>query len=127
MGTVNFSVPDDIKEAFNEAFAGHVELRQPPHFRAEVAAVLAREWPQRAPGCLSDLLEIEMEIVENAAVYGRAIALATRHDAHVFGTLYHAVALETDAATLVTADERYWRLARTAGRVQRLADFARSA
>ncbi len=106
--------------------SGDVELLQPPHFVAEVAAVLARELPQAARANLNDLLDIEMQVVEDAAVYARALALAIRHRQHVFDTLYHAIALE-DAATLVTADDRYFHRARSEGRVLRLAEFARPA
>jgi predicted nucleic acid-binding protein len=102
---------------------GDVVLLQPPHFVAEVSAVLAREAPHSAATMLRDLLDIEMQLVESEAVYDRAIALSVQLGHHLFDTLYHAVALESAAATLVTADERYWRKARQAGRIVRLAEF----
>ena len=102
---------------------GEVVLRQPPHFIAEMSAVLARELPASAAAMLRDLLDIEMQIVESEAVYAQAMALSVRLGHHVFDTLYHAVALESIGTTLVTADERYWRKARPAGRIVRLADF----
>ena len=102
---------------------GDVVLVQPPHFVAEVSAVLAREAPQSAATMLRDLLDIEMQLVESEEAYDRAIALSVQLGHHLFDTLYHAVALESDAATLVTADERYWRKARQAGRIVRLAEF----
>ena len=37
---------------------------------------------------------------------------------------YHAVALETPDAMLITADERYYRAARAAGRITLLADWS---
>jgi predicted nucleic acid-binding protein len=102
---------------------GDVVLVQPPHFVAEVSAVLAREAPASAATMLRDLLDIEMQVAESEAVYDRAMALSVQLGHHLFDTLYHAVALENAAATLVTADERYWRKARRAGRIVRLAEF----
>ena len=59
----------------------------------------------------------------DAGVYARALALAARHKHHLFDTLYHALALCTPGAQLVTADEAYWRKARSEGAMVRLADF----
>lgn len=102
-----------------------VSLVQPPHFVAEVSAVLARQSasPAAARAGLRDLLDIEMEFVDSEAIYARAMALAARYGHHVFDTLYHAVALETDGAMLVTADIRYARKAGNEGRMTRLAGF----
>ena len=103
---------------------GSVTLLQPPHFIAEMSAVLSREVPAIAQAALGDLLDVEMQRIETDAVYVRAVELSLRFQHHLFDTLYHAVALESPDALLVTADERYWRKARTAGRIVRLADFA---
>ena len=100
-----------------------VALWQPPHFIAEVAAVLARESPATAGASLNDLLDIEMQVIDSAAIYARAVALATRHDHHLFDTLYHAVALELGNAVLVTADTRYARKAGSEGGIVLLGDF----
>ncbi len=100
-----------------------VALFQPPHFVAEVAAVLARELPRAAAANLRELLDIETKVVAGEAVYARAMALASRHGQHVFDTLYHAVALEVDGALLLTADDRYVGKAKASGRLLRLADY----
>ena len=100
-----------------------VKLIQPPHFIAEVAAVLAREMPLTAEAALRDLLDIEMQLVNDEAVYARATSLSVRLQHHLFDTLYRAVALESVDAVLVTADERYCRNASGIGRIVRLADF----
>lgn len=102
---------------------GRIALLEPPHFVAEVASVLAREAPQSAAANLRDLLAIDMRIEADAAVYGRALSLATRHKHHLFDTLYHALALCTPGAWLLTADEVYWRKARSEGAIVRVADF----
>ena len=95
----------------------------PAHFLAEVAGVLAREWPEGAAREVVDLMRVEMEVVDDPGVLLRAVDLAVVHRQHVLDTLYHAIALERDDAWLVTTDERYWRAARTARRIMRLAEF----
>jgi predicted nucleic acid-binding protein len=90
---------------------------------AEVCAVLVREAPQTAAANLSDLLAVEMHIDADDPVYERAMMLAVRHKHHLFDTLYHALALCTPGARLVTADEIYWRKAHAEGAIGRLADF----
>ena len=102
---------------------GRLRLMEPPHFVTEVSAVLAREAPSMAKSWVANLLEIEMAHVDGKAVLHRAVDLSIRLDHHLFDTLYHAVALETPDALLVTADERYYRKANRAGRIVRLADF----
>lgn len=103
---------------------GRVELLEPPHFVAEVAAVLVREAPRSSATSLHDLLAIEMRVDADESVYETAIALADRHKHHLFDTLYHALALATPGAQFVTADEAYWRKARAERAIVRLTDFA---
>lgn len=102
-------------------------LIQPPHFVAEVCAVLVRESPDTAHRDLADLLDLSMQVRAEPGTYALAMTLAQRHRQHVFDTLYHALALKTDEAVLVTADERYERQARVEGRIVRLRDFALAA
>jgi predicted nucleic acid-binding protein len=119
---------DDVDAAMGLLSAvadGQVELIQPPHFVAEVAAVLVRETPATAQRDLSDLLDLRMRIDAASGDYALAMTLAERHRQHLFDTLYHALALRTDHATLVTADERYVRKAIPEGRIVRLRDFRR--
>lgn len=102
---------------------------EPPHFVAEVAAVLTRKSPSSAKESLADLMELEMEIVDErpvlARVMNKAVDLAIRFEQHVFDTLYHAVAVEYRDTRFVTADERYYRKAAAAGRIVRLAELSR--
>ena len=102
---------------------GQLRMLVPAHFLAEVAGVLAREWPEGAAREVVDLMRVEMEVVDDPGVLLRAVDLAVVHRQHVLDTLYHAIALERDDAWLVTTDERYWRAARTARRIMRLAEF----
>ena len=104
--------------------AGRARMVQPPHFLAEVAAVLAREQPARAGEDLLLLQAIEWEVDEQPEIYATAVELSIRLQHHVFDTLYHATALHGDDATLVTADETYYRKAHARGRIVRLRDFS---
>ncbi len=97
---------------------------QPPHFIAEVAAVLAREKPEEAESDLLDLLSVESRFFTEPKVYTTAIDLAARYRHHLFDTLYHAVALNTPGATLITADEAYYRKAHGLGRILLLQEYA---
>ncbi len=101
--------------------SGDMKLLQPPHFLAEVAAVLARLKPQQALDDLLDLLDIEFETADHPGIYTRALELATRYQHHLFDTLYHAVALETPGTEFITADGRYFDKARSEGRIRLLA------
>ena len=102
---------------------GRIHMLQPPHFIAEVTAVLAREKPEEAQDDLFDLLAIESRFAEEPEIYATAIDLAIRCRHHLFDTLYHAVALNSPSATLVTADRRYYEKAVGFGRITLLPDF----
>ena len=98
-------------------------LIQPPHFIAEIAAVLARKKPIEADQDLADLLEIEMAIADEPTIYQQAARLSIDLNHHLFDTLYHAVALETNGAILITADNEYYEKAKHLGRIKLLADI----
>jgi hypothetical protein len=77
--------------------AGQINLVQPPHFIAEVA--------------------------NEPEFYATAINLAARYQHHFFDTFYHAVALNTLGATLITADTAYSQKANGSGRILQLKDY----
>jgi predicted nucleic acid-binding protein len=104
--------------------AGRYRMMQPPHFLAEIGAVLAREKPEEAQADLADLREMDWRFTEDMDVYAMAVELAMRFRHHMFDTLYHAVALLDTGATLITADETYYRKAKSAGQITLLGDFA---
>ncbi|MBU1664013.1 MAG: type II toxin-antitoxin system VapC family toxin [Gammaproteobacteria bacterium] len=110
-----------------ETVLGKLKLVQPPHFIAEVAAVLARIKPDEAQDDLLDLLNIERGTVDTPEIHATALELAIRHQHHLFDTLYHAVALHTPGAILITADQRYFDKAKGEGRVILLSDWAPAA
>ena len=103
--------------------AGSVDLHQPAHFLAEVSAVLARLKPQDALLDLRDLLELDFLRVDDPEIYAIGTDLAMELDHHVFDTLYHAVALATPNATLITSDRRYYRKARGEGCIAMLSEW----
>jgi predicted nucleic acid-binding protein len=122
-------IADPIKEPDTDravvlikaCLAGEHDLLEPPHWLAEVAAVLARLSPNTAVRDVLALRALELPIADDPKVWSRAAQLAIDLKQHVFDTLYHAVALES-ASTLVTADDRYRLRARKMARVKSLGD-----
>jgi len=102
---------------------GDADFLQPPHFLAEVAAVLARNKPEGALEDLRDLMDMDIRFTDVSTGYATAVELAVRLRHHLFDTLYHALALETPGATLITADRRYYDKAQHLGHILWLAEF----
>ncbi|MGQ0673004.1 MAG: type II toxin-antitoxin system VapC family toxin [Hyphomicrobium sp.] len=98
------------------------DLYQPPHWNIEVVSVLVRTEPQLVDTALLQLSDLEPTLVSVPSVLRRAADIAVATKAHLFDTLYHAVALEV-GATLVTADERYFAKASCEGSIILLKDF----
>jgi predicted nucleic acid-binding protein len=88
-----------------------------------VTAVATRLALDRAPEVVALMHAMEFPVLDELEVYLEAARLSAESGQHVFDTLYHAVALRRHGASLVTADERYYRHARRAGRVLLLQDF----
>ena len=112
---------DHVDAALNllqASAVGQARFVQPPHFLAEVAAVLGRLAPASAARDLARLSDLDIAWTTPAQAVPRALALTMELDHHLFDTLYHAVALEAPgAAVLVTADRRYLDKARHLGRI----------
>lgn len=106
--------------------SGAVDFYQPPHFLAEVAAVLARLSPHTATQCVDDIAAMGITWATPTVAYQRAIALATQLNHHLFDTLYHALALEQPGATFITADRRYFDKAQHLGHITWLPEWALS-
>jgi len=96
---------------------------QPVHWLAEVGAVLARVTPDTAAQDILLLSAFGLAVRNGPEIFQRACRLAIDLDHHLFDTLYHAVALETESV-LVTADEHYLRKARNLGRIIHLAEWS---
>lgn len=102
---------------------GAESVLQPPHWLVEVGAVLARASPDTAPQDLLMLSAMEIPAADDPRLLRRACEMAIDLKQHLFDTLYHAVALETPDAVLITSDERYFRAARSIGGIARLEDW----
>lgn len=108
----------------NGVRSGQIHLVQPPHWLAELAAVVTRLSPATALEDISDLYAMDIPIVQSERVYSTACKLSGVLGHHLFDTLYHAVALSFDDAILVTADERYYKKASPRGRLVLLRDYS---
>jgi predicted nucleic acid-binding protein len=102
--------------------AGTVQPVQPAHWLIEVAAVLFRAAPEQAALALDLLDAMELPTVADTVLLKQASALAARLNHHLFDTLYHALAVRSDAL-LITADAQYYRKARSMGHILRLEDW----
>lgn len=103
--------------------SGDLTVLQPVHWVAEVLAVLVRWTPDEHSLQVERVLGLELSIFDHPDVYRLANRMAAQHGAHLFDALYHAVAIEV-GATLITADERYYRATRTQGRIKLLRELA---
>jgi predicted nucleic acid-binding protein len=127
---VKWVLPDPVDEPDTDRAAqllnavrdNQVELLQPPHWFAEVAAVIARLRPEIANQAVDLLDALDLAVDADASIYKRASGIARQLDQHLFDTLYHALALERNAV-LVTSDQRYLRKAKTLGAIVSLADW----
>ena len=117
---------DDIEpalEILKASASGMLELYQPLHFLAEVAAVLSRLQPDQAQQSIDNLAQLNITWAAPTVAYAKAIELARQLDHNLSDTLYHAVALSVSGAVLVTADRRYFAKAEHFGQIVWLADF----
>ena len=117
--------PDtDKASAIMESVAeGELEILQPVHWLAEVAAVAARLIPATAVRDVELIAAMEFPTTDDPNVIARATYLAIETKHHVFDTLYHAVAIEHEDAVLVTADGRYHAKAERYGKIAVLHDW----
>jgi predicted nucleic acid-binding protein len=114
----------DLATAVVEAVVtGRIAAIQPVHWLAEVGGVLARLSPKTAEDDIAMLQGLSLLVPDEPPILRRACRLAIELNHHLFDTLYHAVALETANATLVTADQRYLNKARRMGRIIALAEW----
>lgn len=111
---------DDVPDALAllQAYAeDRVHLYQPPIWRAEVLAVLARVAPSSASRHAANLLSFDHDSADSSAVYQKAVELSIQLNHHLFDTIYHAAALLHPSAVLVTADDRYRKKGEYMGRI----------
>ncbi len=103
---------------------GAVNIIQPPHWLAEVMAVIVRLNSKIARETVELLNTMEFPIVDIPEIYHTACQLAQRYQHHLFDTLYHAVAINNPHTQLITADEKYYKKSYKEGAIIRLADFS---
>ena len=103
---------------------GKCQVLQPPHWLAEVGAVLTRLAPDQSINLLQAFLAMELPMTMEWTVYEEACRLATDLNHHLFDTLYHAVALQTPNAVFITADTQYFRKASGLGQIIELKKFS---
>ena len=102
---------------------GNVGLLEPPHWLAEVAAVLSRLSPDTVSDDVMLLVAMHIPVLSVPELYTTACKLAIASEQHVFDTLYHAISLLTPDTLLVTADARYYKKAKAFGAIRLLRDF----
>lgn len=113
---------DQALRVLRDIQAARLSPLQPPHWLAEVAAVITRLHPQAGRQATELLYAMQLPVKEGLEVYTRSVEISKALQHHVFDTLYHAVALEHDA-TLISADEKYYRKARLLGSLILLRDY----
>lgn len=114
---------DKALELLKQIDLQKVFMVQPPHFIAEVMAVVARLEPDYAEPLYTAVSDLEITLEDRAEIYFAAIRLSIELNHHLFDTLYHAVALNTPNTALITGDEAYYRKAHTLGCIVRLQDY----
>ena len=114
---------DKATQLMERVTNGEQPVLQPAHWIVEVGAVLARESPETAVDDVGMLSALELTTTADLPVLQRGVQLAMELKQHLFDTYYHGVALETPDCTLVTADERYFRVARAKGRIVSLTEW----
>ncbi len=116
----------DVSQALavlQEIQSGEVQVLQPPHWLAEVSAVVSRVAPESVREAVGVLYAMEIPVLDTLEVYNRACELAVQLEHHVFDTLYHAVALCSAETMILTAVESYYRKDEQPGCISRLEEF----
>jgi predicted nucleic acid-binding protein len=114
---------DKATQLMERVTNGEQPVLQPTHWILEVGAVLARESPDTAVDDVGMLSALELPTTDDLPVLQRGVRLAMELKQHLFDTYYHGVALDTPDCVLITADERYLRVARAKGRIVSLTEW----
>ena len=114
---------DKATQLMERVTNGEQPVLQPSHWILEVGAVLARESSGTAADDVGMLTALELPTTDDPEVLRRGLELAMELNQHLFDTYYHGVALRTSECTLITADERYLRAARTKGNIVHLMEW----
>ncbi len=101
----------------------NLQVLQPVHWLIEVAAVITRLQPDHAQTVISALYAMELPIGHDPIILNLACRLSKKYHHHLFDTLYHAVALSQENATLVTADVVYFNKTSQEGKIILLSEL----
>ncbi len=93
---------DKALALFKQIARFDMTMIQPPHFIAEVMAVITRLEPDYVGDIFVAVNDLEMDLSEQPETYQTAIRLSVELNHHLFDTLYHAVALQATDITLIT-------------------------
>jgi predicted nucleic acid-binding protein len=114
---------DKATQLMEGVIKGEQSALQPTHWLVEVGAVLTRESPATAADDVVMLSALDLPVTDEPQVLRRGVELGMELKQHLFDTFYHAVALENEDSVLVTADQRYFRVAQVKGRIIDLMDW----
>ena len=118
---------EQATDLMNAIVSGRLEVLQPFHWLAEIAAVACRLSPATAELDVRRIQALRLPATDHPAILARACRIAMASRTHAFDALYHAVALETQDGVLVTADNAYYVAARKHGGILPLAEWRRAA
>lgn len=110
---------DKALTLFKQVEKADITIIQPLHWQAETVAVLTRLRPEITDKAIILLDALELPVLDNMEVYQQASQLGKDLNHHLFDTLYHAVALLSDAV-FMTDDRKYYSKAQTKGNIQLL-------
>lgn len=88
---------------------------------------MAREAPTTAVANIENLRALDFAVCDADRLYPRAAELTMQLKHHAFDTLHHAAALLTPNTVLVTADQTYFKKAKSLGKIELLSTFNRIA
>ena len=114
---------EDALTLLKDIQQGKGQVLQPPHWLAEVGAVLTRLAPKQSISMIQRFLAMELPITTEWEVYEQACRLAVDLKHHLFDTLYHAVALHSSDTVFITVDTQYFRKAGGLGQIIELKNF----
>jgi len=87
---------DQAIQLLMQVRSGAVVLIQPAHWSPEVVAVITRVRPTIAEMAIDYLTAVELDVRQNAEVLKLASQLSQTYSHHLFDTLYHALAINSN-------------------------------
>ena len=110
-------------ELLEQVHSKKMRLLQPSIWRTHVVARLPRKRGIAMHNAVEALFSLQSKELSNSHVLRNAADMASRLDADVFDTIYHALAIDR-GVELITANAAYVERARHLGYVRLLSDWA---